>query len=87
MIHRAVAITLVPEPKIFDKGLIFLKDTDILLSGDRWTIVINIAVDDYITLVHNMKILVTQMRQNIQVQKTPKPHSFDIHWNEIGSND
>ena len=36
-----------PEPKTFNKGLIFVKDTDILLSGDKWTIVINIALDDY----------------------------------------
>jgi len=83
MIHGAAAITLVPEPKTFDKGLIFVKDTDILLSGDRWTIVINIAMDDYTTLVDNMKLILKQMRQKIQVQKTPKPYSFDIHWNEI----
>jgi phage antirepressor YoqD-like protein len=54
MIHGAASITLVPEPKTFDKGLIFVKETDILLSGDRWTIVLNIAVDDYTTLVDNM---------------------------------
>jgi hypothetical protein len=57
VIHGAAAITLVPEPKTFDKGFIFVKDTDILLSGDRWTIVVNIAMDDYTTLVGNMKFI------------------------------
>ena len=59
MIHGAAEITLVSEPKTFDMGLIFVKETDILLSGDRWTIVINIAVDDYTTLVDNMKLILT----------------------------
>ena len=59
MVHGAAAITLVPEPKNFDKGLIFVKETDVLLSGDRWTIVINIAVDDYTTPVDNMKLILT----------------------------
>jgi len=31
-VHAAV---MVPEPKDFDKGLVFVKDTDILLSGDK----------------------------------------------------
>jgi hypothetical protein len=45
---------MVPEPKNFDKGLVFLKDTNILLSEDKWTIVVNIALDDYATLIDNM---------------------------------
>ena len=42
---------VVPEPKAFDKGLIFVKDTDILLSADKWTIVVNSSLDEYDTLV------------------------------------
>jgi hypothetical protein len=34
------------EPKNFDKGLIFVKETDVLISGDKWTIAANIALDD-----------------------------------------
>jgi hypothetical protein len=83
MINEAAAITTVPEPKTFDKGLIFVKDTDILLSEDKWTIVVNIALDDYTTLVDNMKSILNQMRQNIQVQKNPKSYSFDVHWGQI----
>jgi hypothetical protein len=35
-----------PIPQNLDKGLLFVKDTDILRSGDKWTIVVNIAVED-----------------------------------------
>jgi hypothetical protein len=51
----AVAVAVVPEPKVFDKGLVFVKDTDILLSGDKWTIVVNIALDDYSNLIELMR--------------------------------
>ena len=74
---------VVPEPKTFDKGLVFVKDTDILLSGDKWTIIINIALDDYDTLVYMMKTTLKQIRQKIQVQKNPKLYSFNLHWDEI----
>lgn len=47
-----------PEPKAFDKGLIFVKVTDILLSGDKWTIVVNIALDDYDIFVYIMKVTI-----------------------------
>jgi hypothetical protein len=53
----ATVATVVPEPKAFDKGLIFVKDNDILLSGDKGPIVVNIALDDYIALVDNMKMI------------------------------
>jgi hypothetical protein len=43
VICRTATVTMVPEPKIFYKGLIFVKDTDILLSEDKWTIAVNIA--------------------------------------------
>ena len=71
------------EPKTFDKGLVFVKDTDILLSGDKWTIVINIALDDYDALVYMMKATLNQIRQKIRVHKNPKSYSFDIHWDEV----
>jgi hypothetical protein len=37
------AVNLVAQPTVFDKRLIFVKDADILLSGDKWTIVVNVA--------------------------------------------
>jgi hypothetical protein len=67
----------------FDKGIIFVKDTDILLSGDKWTIAMNIALDDYAILIQNMKLVLDNVRQKIQVHKNPKSYSFDIHWEEI----
>jgi hypothetical protein len=62
----------VPEAQKFDKGLVFVKDTDILLSGDRWTIVVNIALDDYANFTDLMKSMLSYIRQEIRVRKTPK---------------
>jgi hypothetical protein len=42
---------MVPELRYFDKGLVFVKDTDVLLPGDKWTIVVNIGLDDYATTI------------------------------------
>ena len=76
---------VVPEPRTFDKGLVFIKDTDILLSGDKWTIVVNIALDNYDALVHIMRYTLSQARQKIGVHRNPRVrvYSFDIHWDEI----
>jgi hypothetical protein len=73
---------MVIEPKAFDKGLVFVKDTDILLSGDKWTIVVNIALDDYTFLINDMKSMIDYIRQRIQMHQNPK-YSFDIYWEEI----
>jgi hypothetical protein len=56
MLHGAPAATTGPEPKVFDKGLIFIKDTNILLSGDKWTIVVSITLDDYTYRYHEIGI-------------------------------
>jgi hypothetical protein len=37
---------------LFDKGLIFMKDRDILLTGEKWTLTVNIALDDYVNLIY-----------------------------------
>jgi hypothetical protein len=87
MIYGAAVAAMAPEPKIFDKGLVFVKDTDILLSGDKWTIVVNIALDDFATLVDTMKSVLSHFRQKIHVQQNPKSYSFDIHWGEINQLD
>jgi hypothetical protein len=74
---------VVPEPKTFDKGLAFVKDTDILLSGDKWTIVVNIALDDCDALAYTMNMTLNEIHQKIRTQRNPKSYSFDIHWDEI----
>jgi hypothetical protein len=81
--HGATSEAVVPEPKTFDKGLIFVKETDVLLSGDKWTIVVNIALDDYDSLIYVMRATLNQVRQKIKVHQNPKPYSLDIHWDEI----
>ena len=72
-----------PEQRQFDKGLIFVKETDMLFSGDKWTIAVNIALDEYESLVGVMGLVLGQVRRNIQVLKNPKDYAFDIHWEEI----
>jgi hypothetical protein len=71
----AVAVAVVPEPKLFDKGLVFVKDTDILLSGYKWTIVVNIALDDYSNLVELMK---TELKLNCWIQKQQLRNKRDV---------
>jgi len=83
VVNGAIADVIIPEIKIFDKGLIFVKDTDILLSGDKWTIVVNIGLDDYSTLVDSVRSMLSHIRQQVQVHKNPKKYSFDIHWDEL----
>jgi hypothetical protein len=46
---NTTAATLVSESRNFDRGLIFVKDTDILLSGDKWTTARHIAAIDATT--------------------------------------
>jgi hypothetical protein len=65
VICGTATVTMLPETKIFYKGLIFVKDTGILLSGDKWTIVVNIALDDYATLVDTVKLILNHVRQKI----------------------
>jgi hypothetical protein len=55
-------VAMVIELKAFDKGPVFVKDTDILLSGDKWTIVLNIALDDYTFLIEDMSIFGREYR-------------------------
>ena len=78
-----MADVIVPDTKAFDKGLIFVKDTDILLSGDKWTIVVNIALDDYSTLVDSVRAMLNHIRQKVQVHRNPRRYSLDIHWDEL----
>ena len=77
------ALPTEPEQRQFDKWVIFVKGTDILFSGDKWTIAVNIALDDYESLVGVMELVLGQVRRNIQVHENPKVYSFDIHWEEI----
>jgi hypothetical protein len=75
-------VPISPEPQPFDKGLILVKEADILLSGDKWTIAVNIAID-YVSLVRTIRLVLGQVRRNIQVHKEPSASILDIHWEEI----
>jgi len=82
-VHGVTSEAVVPEPKTFDKGLIFVKETDVLLSGDKWTIVVNTVLDDYDSLIYVMRATLNQIRQKIKIHKNPKTYSLDKHWDEI----
>ena len=60
-----------------------MKERDILFAGDKWTIAMNIALDDYESLVGVMELVLGQVRRNIQVHEIPKGYAFDIRWEEI----
>jgi hypothetical protein len=72
-----------PVLKDFNKGPIFVKDTDILLTGDRWTIAANIALDDYIDLIGSMKLIIKQIQQKTQTQKHVWTTSTNLYWGEM----
>jgi hypothetical protein len=72
------------EPGPYNKGLIFIKDRDILLTGDKWTIAVNVALDDYLNLIRGMRFALGQIRRNIQAYKNQRLPTLDIHWEEIG---
>lgn len=68
---------------LYDKGLIFMKDRDILLTGDKWTLAVNIALDDYVNLIQGMRFILAQIRRNIELHRSPNSKVLDIHWEEI----
>ena len=78
-----VAKSVQPEPRVFDKGLVFIKETEIPLSGDRWTVAVNIAVDDYSSLILGLKLVLNQTKRSIHMYKTPNAATFDLQWEEI----
>jgi hypothetical protein len=61
---------------IYDKGLIFMKDRDILLTGDKWTLAVNIALDDYVNLIQGMRFILAQVRRNIELQGNSNKEYF-----------
>jgi hypothetical protein len=46
-------------------------------------IAVNIAIDDYVSVVKTLRLVLEQIRHNIQVHKEPSTAIFDIHWEEI----
>jgi hypothetical protein len=64
---------------LYDKGLIFMKDRDILLTGDKWTLAVNIALDDHVNLIQGMRFILAQIRRNIEMYKNPDRSILEIH--------
>jgi len=72
-----------PEPRAFGKGLFFTKETDVLLSEDRWTVAVNIPLDDYSSFIFGMRLVLGQIRRNIQTHRNSNSATLDLHWEEI----
>jgi hypothetical protein len=71
------------KPKLtpdFYKGLIFMKDRDILLTGNKWTLAVNIALDDYLNLIRGMRFILVQIQRNIGKYQSPDRRTLDIQW-------
>jgi hypothetical protein len=44
---------------------------------------VNVALDDCVTLVDTVKLVLGHIRQKIQVLKNPKSYVFDLHREEV----
>ena len=57
-----VILALIPPERCFtpslDKGLVFLNEGDILLTNDKWTLVVNIDVTEYDGMIEYMLSLI-----------------------------
>jgi len=78
-----IGISVQTEPRPIDKGLIFIKETYVLLSGDRWIVAVNIALDDYSSLIHRMRLVLGQIRRNVQTHRNSNLVTLDLHWGEV----
>jgi hypothetical protein len=68
---------------LFDKGLIFMKDRDILPTREKWTLTVNIALDDHVNLIQDMRFILTRVQRNVDIYKSPNSKGLDTHWEEI----
>ncbi|KAJ4425404.1 hypothetical protein ANN_28019 [Periplaneta americana] len=63
-----------------NKGAIFLKDRDILLTGDKWTFVININLEVYSNLVKQLTTILSEAREKITKIAFGR---LTVLWNEL----
>ena len=42
------------QPNALNKGLVFLKEKDVLLSGDKWTVVLDFGLTSYYDALNNI---------------------------------
>jgi hypothetical protein len=53
-----------------------------LLTGEKWTLAVNIALDDYVNLIQDMRFILAQVQRNVDIYKSPNSKGLDIHWEE-----
>jgi hypothetical protein len=61
-----------------------MKDRDILLTGEKWTLAVNIALDDYLNLIRGMRFILVQIQRNVGKYQSPDKGTLAIQWGEIG---
>lgn len=59
-----------------DKGLVFLKEKDILVSGDKWTIVMDFEVGVYTEVLNQVKQEIQQIKAYVSTNKFMFPGNF-----------
>jgi hypothetical protein len=67
----------------FEKGLILMRDRDILLTGDKWNVAVNIALDDCANLIQGMRFILAQIQRNIELHQSPSSKVLDVHWEKV----
>jgi hypothetical protein len=60
-----------------------MKDRDILLTGEKWTLTVNIALDDCVNLIQGMRFILAQVQRNVDIYRSPNSKGLGIHWEEI----
>jgi hypothetical protein len=44
---------------------------------------VNIALDDYASLIQGMRFILAQTKRNIGIHRSPNKDIIDIHWDEL----
>lgn len=68
------------DSQVLKRGTIFMKEEDILLTGDKWTIVVTISTAEYDVALKGMKTLITHIDKHV----VP---NLDAETRKVGIND
>jgi hypothetical protein len=60
-----------------------MRDGDILLTGDKWNVAVETALDVYANLIQGMRFILAQIQKNIELHQSPSSKVLDIYWEEV----
>ena len=66
-----------------DKGLVFLKDRDILITGQKWTIVLEVGIDDYVYVLRGMKVAVDAIQLKLHALLQGDTDDRSVYQSEV----